>query len=186
MDRKNYDFANFLKQIRTSKKITLVELADAAGTSNSYLSQLENSKRNPPKPNMIKKIAHGLSLSDPVEEKRIYNALMEKAGYIITGSLIKAFTPNSVDDDRTVKITYRGENDSSNTIITDFDKVDQLFNLDVLLNNPHFRESTTNSKGLTADGPYEINLNYKGSELSLEQKKTLRYLLDGMHQAEQK
>ena len=184
MDEINKDFGILLKELRKSKRLTMRSLAERSDTSHSYLSQLENARANPPKPNMIRKIATGLSLSDASEEKRIYNALMQKAGYTITGSLIEAFTPK-VDDSK-VRITYRGENDSSNTISTDFDKVDQLFNLDVLLNNPHFRESTTYSNGLTADGPYEINLNYKGSELSLEQKKTLRYLLDGMHQAEQK
>ena len=50
MNSKNYDFANYLKEVRKNKKITLVDLAKIAGTSNSYLSQLENAKRNPPKP----------------------------------------------------------------------------------------------------------------------------------------
>jgi transcriptional regulator with XRE-family HTH domain len=185
MDSKNYDFANYLKQIRTSKKITLVELANAAGTSNSYLSQLENSKRNPPKPELLKNIAKGLSLNNPAEEKEIYNQLAKKAGYTITGSLIEAFTPK-VDDSK-VKITYRGDNDSLNIISTDFDNMDQLFNLDILLNDDlYFSESTTNNIGLSAQGKYKIDLNYKGSDLSSEQKKTLRYLLEGMHQAEQK
>lgn len=184
MDEINKDFGILLKELRKSKRLTMRSLAERSDTSHSYLSQLENARANPPKPNMIRKIANGLSLSDPAEEKRIYNALMQKAGYTITGSLIEAFTPKA--DDSKVRITYMGENDSINIINTDFDKVDQLFNLDLLLNDLYFNESTTNGNGLTGQGKYKIDLNYKGSELSSEQKKTLRYLLEGMHQAEQK
>lgn len=182
MNIMNKDFGALLKTMRKSKRLTMRELAQRSDTSHSYLSQLENSKANPPKPNMIRKIATGLSLSDAAEEKRIYNALMQKAGYTITGSLIEAFTPK-VDDSK-VRITYRGENDSLNIISTDFNKVDQLFNLDLLLNDLYFNESTTNGDGLTGNGKYKLNLNYKGSELSSEQKKTLRYLLEGMHKSE--
>lgn len=185
MDKKNNDFANYLKSIRTSKKITLVELADAAGTSNSYLSQLENSKRNPPKPELLKKIAKGLSMSDPGEEKNIYNELAKHAGYTVTESLIDAFT-QKVNDSK-VTISYKGKDDSLNIIQTDLDEVDQLFNLDLLLSNDlSYKEVTTNSQGLSGQGSYKLDLNYKGIDLSSEQKKTLRYLLEGMHQAEQK
>lgn len=55
MDSKNYEFANYLKEVRTSRKITLVDLAKIAGTSNSYLSQLENAKRKPSETGLIKK-----------------------------------------------------------------------------------------------------------------------------------
>lgn len=82
MDSKNYEFANYLKEVRTGKKITLVDLAKIAGTSNSYLSQLENAKRNPPKPDLLKSIAAGLALHDTNEAHALYEELMKKAGYI--------------------------------------------------------------------------------------------------------
>lgn len=88
MDSKNYEFANYLKEVRTSRKITLVDLAKIAGTSNSYLSQLENAKRNPPKPDLLKSIAAGLARHDANETHILYEELMKKAGYIpdITGA----------------------------------------------------------------------------------------------------
>ena len=82
MNSKNYDFANYLKEVRKNKKITLVDLAKIAGTSNSYLSQLENAKRNPPKPDLLKNIAAGLARHDTNEAHTLYEELMKKAGYI--------------------------------------------------------------------------------------------------------
>ena len=84
----NKDFGELLKELRKSKRLTMRELAGRSDTSHSYLSQLENAKANPPKPNMIMKLAIGLSFNDQIEEKRIYEELMKKAGYIpdITGA----------------------------------------------------------------------------------------------------
>lgn len=92
MNDKNYDFSNYLKEMRSSKKMTLVELAKKAGTSNSYLSQIENMKRNPPKPDMLKNIAAALSNGDENEAKIIYDALMEKAGNVLR---VPVFDENS-------------------------------------------------------------------------------------------
>ncbi|GAB0169189.1 hypothetical protein LSPCS325_26260 [Lysinibacillus sp. CTST325] len=66
----------------TYKKLTLLQLAERAGTSDAYLSQVENAKRNPPKPSMIEKIARGLSNDNEVEYEDLYNTLMIKAGYV--------------------------------------------------------------------------------------------------------
>lgn len=79
---KNFEFSNYLKELRISRKMTLVELAEKAGTSNSYLSQLENMRRNPPKPEMLKNIANALGNNDELEAKDIYRNLMKKAGYV--------------------------------------------------------------------------------------------------------
>lgn len=92
LNDKNYDFSNYLKEMRSSKKMTLVELAKKAGTSNSYLSQIENMKRNPPKPDMLKNIAAALSNGDENEAKIIYDALMEKAGNVLR---VPVFDENS-------------------------------------------------------------------------------------------
>lgn len=83
MNEKNHEFSFYLKSIRKGRKMTLVELADKAGTSNSYLSQLENMKRNPPKPDLLKKLASALSNGDEDTSKELYDNLMEKAGYSI-------------------------------------------------------------------------------------------------------
>lgn len=63
----------FIKKVRKSKKMTLVELENLSGVSNSYLSQIENNKFKPT-PEILKKIASGLDLS--------YNKLLESAGYL--------------------------------------------------------------------------------------------------------
>jgi len=77
----NKPFSVTLRELRKMKKLTLVELAKRANTSNSYLSQLENEKRNPPKPELIKNIAIGLSGNDKNEESIFYDMLMKSAGY---------------------------------------------------------------------------------------------------------
>ncbi|PRY81001.1 helix-turn-helix domain-containing protein [Alkalibacterium olivapovliticus] len=77
----NKPFSVTLRELRKMKKLTLVELAKRANTSNSYLSQLENEKRNPPKPELIKNIAIGLSGNDKHEESTFYDMLMKSAGY---------------------------------------------------------------------------------------------------------
>ena len=82
MNIMNKDFGTLLKTMRKSKRLTMRELAQRSDTSHSYLSQLENSKANPPKPTMIKKIANGLALHDTNEAHALYEELMKKAGYI--------------------------------------------------------------------------------------------------------
>lgn len=88
MNIMNKDFGTLLKTMRKSKRLTMRELAQRSDTSHSYLSQLENSKANPPKPTMIKKIANGLALHDTNEAHILYEELMKKAGYIpdVTGA----------------------------------------------------------------------------------------------------
>lgn len=76
------DFSEKLKSLRKEKKLTLKELASLSDTSDSYLSQLENSRRNPPKPELLKKIAKGLS-NTKEDEAVIYAQLTVDAGYDI-------------------------------------------------------------------------------------------------------
>jgi len=56
-------FGNWLKEIRTQKKLTLRELEKLTGLSNSYLSQLERGERGIPRIIILKKISDGLSIS---------------------------------------------------------------------------------------------------------------------------
>ncbi|MBW9298285.1 XRE family transcriptional regulator [Lactococcus raffinolactis] len=77
----SYNFSNYLKSIRKDKGLTLKELADKSGTSDSYLSQLENGRRNPPKPKLLKLIANALSDGEVEGRKRIYTELSLLAGY---------------------------------------------------------------------------------------------------------
>ncbi|MCY9513262.1 helix-turn-helix domain-containing protein [Paenibacillus apiarius] len=70
------EFGVFLKQKRKEKGFTLVELARKAALSHSYLSQLENGKRNlPPMATQIK-IARALGVSImefPTTEEQYYS-----------------------------------------------------------------------------------------------------------------
>ena len=81
--RESYDFSNYLKSMRKDRMLTLKELADKSGTSDLYLSQLENGRRNPPKPKMLKSIANSLS-NDFEEAISIYKKLSELAGYSLS------------------------------------------------------------------------------------------------------
>ena len=97
MEDNNQKFAEYLKRIRLEKKKTLVQLADASGTSNSYLSQLENTKRNPPKPELLRNIAKALSNSDENEEHALYQELLKKAGYLPDEPYVKMMTQKQTD-----------------------------------------------------------------------------------------
>ena len=67
-------FGDFLKDLRIRKGLKLREVEESTGVSNSYLSQVETGKRNPPHPDILKKLAKVYEVS--VKE------LMEKAGYL--------------------------------------------------------------------------------------------------------
>lgn len=68
------NFGEFLKDLRIRKGLRLRDVEEATEVSNSYLSQVENGKRNPPHPDILRKLAsvYGVSLND----------LMVEAGYL--------------------------------------------------------------------------------------------------------
>lgn len=67
-------FGEELRNIRKQKKLSLKEVAKKGELSHSYISQIENGKRNAPKPEIIHKLAFGLDIDS--------DELMYKAGYI--------------------------------------------------------------------------------------------------------
>jgi len=67
-------FGEFLTEKRKEKKITMRELERRSGISQAYISQLENGKRNPPKPEVLKKLAEALEIQ--------YILLLVAAGYM--------------------------------------------------------------------------------------------------------
>lgn len=86
-------FSQKLKELRKASGLTLKELAKLSNTSDSYLSQLENGHRNPPKIDLLNNIAKGLA-STPYPIKgapktrdilsdfdQTYAALFKSAGY---------------------------------------------------------------------------------------------------------
>ena len=69
----NNNFGEEIKTIRTYNQMTIREVAKQAGISHSYLSQIENNRRDTPNPEVIKKIAIGLNAD--------YYYLLKIAGY---------------------------------------------------------------------------------------------------------
>lgn len=67
-------FADFIKQIRISKNLTVNELAELSGISGAQVSRIENGKRNVPKPDTIRALSAALDIP--------YETLMRKADYI--------------------------------------------------------------------------------------------------------
>ena len=69
------EFGEFLKDIRKKdKKMTMRELERRSGISQAYISQIENGKRQIPKPITLEKLAKGLNVP--------YEDLMIAAGYM--------------------------------------------------------------------------------------------------------
>lgn len=70
------EFGKYLREQRKRRNVTLVELSQKTGLSQPYLSQIENGKRDIPKPDLIKKITAVLRVNQL--------EMLEKAGYIST------------------------------------------------------------------------------------------------------
>jgi transcriptional regulator with XRE-family HTH domain len=64
----------YLRNLRTARKMSLRDVEEGSGVSNAYLSQLEQGKITKPSPHFLHKLA-GCYLVP-------YETLMEKAGYI--------------------------------------------------------------------------------------------------------
>ncbi|MEY2195324.1 helix-turn-helix domain-containing protein [Neobacillus sp. BF23-41] len=56
------EFGKFIRNKRKDKNITLTQLAMKTGLSQPYLSQIENGKRDTPRPDIINKIASALGI----------------------------------------------------------------------------------------------------------------------------
>src|SRR5713101_3105994 len=69
--------APYLRNIRKQRGLSLKKVEKAAGVSNAYLSQLERGRRNPPHPDILKKLAKVYEV--PLTE------LLSAAGYLEDG-----------------------------------------------------------------------------------------------------
>ena len=66
--------AAYLKKLRAEKKYTLKEAGDRTNIAEAYLWQLENGKREVPRPETLRKLAEGYGM--PLEN------LLKYAGYL--------------------------------------------------------------------------------------------------------
>lgn len=69
-------FGEYLKKIRTEKKLSTRDIQKKTGISNSYISLIESGKKGTPSPDVLKKLYKVLNVS--------YEELMHVAGYITT------------------------------------------------------------------------------------------------------
>jgi transcriptional regulator with XRE-family HTH domain len=70
------EFGQYIRDLRLKKGFSIRQLEVYSGVSNSYISQLENGKKQSPSPDILKKLS--VALKVPYEE------FLKKAGYINT------------------------------------------------------------------------------------------------------
>ena len=78
-------FAECLRKIRSSQKISLRSLASSAGMDPAYLSRIENGKTGVPKQETVEKLAQALCEQqqlEPAERDRQQRALLEASGHL--------------------------------------------------------------------------------------------------------
>lgn len=57
IEQERQEFGAYIKRLREERQLSLREVEKAVGISNSYLYQIERGERNPPKPEILKKMA---------------------------------------------------------------------------------------------------------------------------------
>ena len=73
-------FGKYLRELREKKGVTLIQVEEATGLSNAYISQLETGvRRRIPPPDRLKKLADYFNVT--IKE------MLEKAGYIDFGEV---------------------------------------------------------------------------------------------------
>ncbi len=68
------DFGKYLKDLRNNQKLSLRDVEAKGGLSASYLAQIEQGRRNPPGPDILKRLA-------PVYDVPVRD-LLKAAGYL--------------------------------------------------------------------------------------------------------
>jgi len=66
-------FGQYLRRLRKKKNLSLRQLSDLTGISDSYLSLIEKGKRGVPRPEYLRRLAEALGVS--------YDDMLAKAGY---------------------------------------------------------------------------------------------------------
>lgn len=67
-------FGTYMRQLRKSKGLTLKQVEHAAKVSNAYISQIERAQRNPPHPDILKRLAAAYEVT--------HRELLIAAGYL--------------------------------------------------------------------------------------------------------
>jgi len=67
-------FGNYVRRLRKSKGLTLKQVENQAKVSNAYISQIERGLRNPPHPDILKRLAKAYDVQ--------HRELLVAAGYL--------------------------------------------------------------------------------------------------------
>ena len=121
----SHDIGEFIKDLRQTARISLRELADRAGVSNPYLSQIERGLRKP-SAEVLASIANALRVSTPVMYLRA-GLLHERDGQGVL-TAIEAdpdLTPTQKQSLTQIYETFRRENARSEPNPTDDQEVSQ-------------------------------------------------------------
>ena len=85
-------FGEYLGKLRAARGLSLRSVATKTGMSYSYLTMIEHGRRNPPGPELMKKLAPVYGV--PVTE------LLKAAGYLDDSDAVKATVNEEVEIDR--------------------------------------------------------------------------------------
>jgi transcriptional regulator with XRE-family HTH domain len=88
--------ASYLRNIRKQRGLSLKKVEKVAGVSNAYLSQLERGRRNPPHPDILKKLAKVYEV--PVAELLSAAGFLEEQGKGNTRQRIEQAFQHAIND----------------------------------------------------------------------------------------
>lgn len=83
------DFGEYLSKLRKDRGLSIYRLSKESGVSHSYISQIENGKKDSPSPDVLKK------LSGPLQKR--YSELMEMAGHLQENVDLQVNTETSLE-----------------------------------------------------------------------------------------
>jgi transcriptional regulator with XRE-family HTH domain len=86
------DFGKYLKDLRNSQKLSLRDVEAKGGISASYLAQIEQGRRHPPGPDILKRLA-------PVYDVPVRD-LLKAAGYLEEAS-------GTLSDEEEVELAFK-------------------------------------------------------------------------------
>jgi transcriptional regulator with XRE-family HTH domain len=107
------DIGGFIRDLRRNARISLRQLAEQAGVSNPYLSQIERGLRKP-SAEVLQQLASALRVSTPVMYLRagLLDALDAKEGQSVVGAIAADAELTSAQKQSLIQIyeTFRREN----------------------------------------------------------------------------
>jgi transcriptional regulator with XRE-family HTH domain len=84
------EFGSYLRSLRKSRQMTLINLCDISGVSHPYLSQIETGSKGIPSPQLIRKLSVALGCT--------YIGMMIKAGHLTEDELLTFRKEKGVSD----------------------------------------------------------------------------------------